>query len=40
MTVRETIDQQSAVGFYTFMPIPFTFKESEEIEAIGAEILA
>lgn len=40
MTVREMIDQQSAIGFHTCMAIPFTFKESDEIEAIGTEIQA
>lgn len=37
MTVREMVDQQSAIGFHTCVAIPFTFKESDEIEAIGAE---
>lgn len=37
MTVREMIDQQSAIGFHTCVAIPFTFKESDEIEAMAAE---
>jgi len=32
------IDQQSATGFHTCMAIPFTSKESDERQAIGAEM--
>lgn len=38
MTAREMIDQLSAIGFHTCMAITFTFNESDEKEAIGAEM--
>lgn len=40
MIVREMIDQQLATGFHTCMAIPLTFKESDEIEILGAEMQA